>query len=69
MTDGCAIGFLILPINLPYFNKRERMTLTNTGEEYHLFEHDTRLIYVFEQTTETKYRLKEVRNEQAHHSV
>ena len=45
----------------------ERMTLTNTGEEYHLFEHDTRLIYVFEQTTEIKFRLKEVRNEQDHH--
>ncbi|WP_349662310.1 DUF6531 domain-containing protein [Lysinibacillus zambalensis] len=67
VTDGRAVGFPILPINLPYFNKRERMTLTNTGEEYHLFEHDTRLIYVFEQTTETKYRLKEVRNEQGHH--
>ncbi|WP_375199421.1 hypothetical protein [Bacillus sp. RS11] len=25
------------------------------------------MIYVFEQTTETKYRLKEVRNEQAYH--
>ncbi|OXS70189.1 hypothetical protein B1B04_18655 [Lysinibacillus sp. KCTC 33748] len=67
VTDGRAVGFPILPINLPYFNKRERMTLTNTGEEYHLFEHDTRLIYVFEQTTETKYRLKEVKNEQEHH--
>ncbi|MFJ5562469.1 DUF6531 domain-containing protein [Lysinibacillus xylanilyticus] len=67
VTDGRAVGFPILPINLTYFNKRERMTLTNTGEEYHLFEHDTRLIYVFEQTTETKYRLKEVRNEQEHH--
>ncbi|MGE7912651.1 DUF6531 domain-containing protein [Lysinibacillus xylanilyticus] len=67
VTDGRAIEFPILPINLPYFNKRERMTLTNTGEEYHLFEHDTRLIYVFEQITETTYRLKEVRNEQAHH--
>lgn len=66
VTDGRAVGFPILPINLPYFNKRERMTLTNTGEEYHLFEHDTRLIYVFEQTTETTYRLKEVRNEQDH---
>ncbi|MFJ7888352.1 DUF6531 domain-containing protein [Lysinibacillus xylanilyticus] len=67
VTDGRAVGFPILPINLTYFNKRERMTLTNTGEEYHLFEHDTRLIYVFEQITETTYRLKEVRNEQAHH--
>ncbi len=67
VTDGRAVGFPFLPINLSYFNKRERMTLTNTGEEYHLFEHDTRLIYVFEQTTETKYRLKEVRNEQDHH--
>ncbi|MEX3745997.1 DUF6531 domain-containing protein [Lysinibacillus xylanilyticus] len=67
VTDGRAVGFPILPINLPYFNKRERMTLTNTGEEYHLFEHDTRLIYVFEQTTETTYRLKEVRDEQDHH--
>ncbi|MFJ8460749.1 RHS repeat-associated core domain-containing protein [Lysinibacillus xylanilyticus] len=67
VTDGRAVGFPILPINLPYFNKRERMTLTNTGEEYHLFEHDTRLIYVFEQTAETKYRLKEVRDEQEHH--
>jgi len=67
VTDGRAVGFPILAINLPYFNKRERMTLTNTGEEYHLFEHDTRLIYVFEQTAETTYRLKEVRNEQDHH--
>ncbi|QPQ30160.1 DUF6531 domain-containing protein [Lysinibacillus sp. JNUCC 51] len=67
VTDGRAVGFPILPINLPYFNKRERMTLTNTGEEYHLFEHDTRLIYVFEQSTETTYRLKEVKNEQEHH--
>ncbi len=67
VTDGRAVGFPILPINLSYFNKKDRMTLTNTGEEYHLFEHDTRLIYVFEQTTETKYRLKEVRNEQDHH--
>ncbi|ERI10664.1 DUF6531 domain-containing protein [Aneurinibacillus aneurinilyticus] len=66
VTDGRAVGFPILPINLSYFNKRERMTLTNTGEEYHLFEHDTRLIYVFEQTTETRFRLKEVRNEQDH---
>ncbi|MEK5039319.1 DUF6531 domain-containing protein [Sporosarcina sp. FSL K6-3457] len=67
VTDGRAVGFPILPTNLPYFNKRERMTLTNTGEAYHLFEHDTRLTYVFEQTTETKYRLKEVKNEQDHH--
>ncbi|MET4561964.1 RHS repeat-associated protein [Lysinibacillus parviboronicapiens] len=67
VTDGRAVGFPILPINLSYFNKKDRMTLTNTGEEYHLFEHDTRLIYVFEQTPETKYRLKEVRNEQDHH--
>ncbi|RTQ92861.1 DUF6531 domain-containing protein [Lysinibacillus telephonicus] len=66
VPDGRAVGFPMLPINLPYFNKRERMTLTNTGEEYHLFEHDTRLIYVFEQTTETTYRLKAVRNEQDH---
>ncbi|MEG0260436.1 MAG: DUF6531 domain-containing protein, partial [Lysinibacillus sp.] len=66
VTDGRAVGFPILPMNLPYFNKRERMTLTNTGDEYYLFEHDTRLIYVFEQITETKYRLKEVRNEQDH---
>ncbi|MCH1624645.1 RHS repeat-associated core domain-containing protein [Fredinandcohnia quinoae] len=66
VTDGRAVGFPILPTNLPYFNKRERMTLTNTGEEYHLFEHDTRLIYVFEPTTETIYRLKAVRNEQDH---
>ncbi|CAM5203397.1 hypothetical protein LSPH26S_03192 [Lysinibacillus sphaericus] len=67
VTDGRAVGFPILPINLPYFNKKERMTLKNTGVEYHLFEHDTRLLYVFEQTTETTYRLKEVRNEQDHH--
>ncbi|MBE1555922.1 RHS repeat-associated core domain-containing protein [Sporosarcina limicola] len=67
VTDGRAVGFPILPTDLPYFNKRERMTLTNTGEAYHLFEHDTRLMYVFEQTTETKYRLKAVKNEQDHH--
>ncbi|WP_445477719.1 RHS repeat-associated core domain-containing protein [Lysinibacillus irui] len=67
VTDGRAVGFPILPINLPYFNKKERMTLINTGEEYHLFEHDTRLIYAFEQVTTTTYRLKEVKNEQEHH--
>ncbi|MEC1180000.1 RHS repeat-associated core domain-containing protein [Metasolibacillus meyeri] len=66
VTDGRAVSFPNLPTNLSYFNKRERMTLTNTGETYQLFEHDTRLIYVFEQVTATMYRLQAVRNEQGH---
>lgn len=45
LPDGRAVGFDLLLPGTSFFNRTEKMTLTFDGENYSLFDHQTKLTY------------------------
>jgi RHS repeat-associated protein len=52
LPDGRAAGFERILPGASFFNRIEQLTLTNHGKYYSLFNHESRLTYTFEPTTE-----------------